>query len=94
MEGLRKKVRESKSERGETFEQFGERLKNYHTKWLDLGKVGHTFDELQDFLLRDQFLQICGKDLATFLKERVFEKVGDMTRQADLYAENRVVHSW
>ncbi len=51
VEGLRKKVRDSKPERGETFEQFGERLKSYHCKWLDLGKVGHTFDELQVFFI-------------------------------------------
>ena len=58
-------------------------------RWIECGKVVKSFEGLVDFLLRDQFLTMCGKELYLFLKERSFTNILDMATQADLFAEAR-----
>jgi len=88
-QGFRKKFKYSKPERGETFTQFVSRTCNYLQQWVECGKVVKTFEGLMDFLLRDQLLTTCGKELYLFLKERSFTSIYDMATQADLFAEAR-----
>lgn len=42
-----------------------------------------------DYLLRDQLLAICSRELYLFLKEKMFVQLDDMAAQADLFAEAR-----
>ena len=35
--------------------------------------------------LREQFLEVCSKDLAVYLKERVIASLEDLTKAADRY---------
>ena len=88
-EGFRKKFRESKSEKGETVHQFVARLSRYFCRWVELSGITKTYDGLQDFMVREQYLSICGQNLAIFLRERTPKDTKEMTRLAEQYIEAR-----
>ena len=46
-----------------------------------------TFEAVCDFLARDQFLEIANQDMFVFLKPKSFKTLGDMARDADLFAD-------
>ncbi|MES9950706.1 MAG: hypothetical protein ABW118_17245, partial [Candidatus Thiodiazotropha sp.] len=87
--GFRKKFRFSKPEKSETFMQFSSRLNSYFVKWLSLANIGKSFDEICDFMVRDQFLESCSRELYVHLKPKVFTCMADMAKEADLFAEAR-----
>lgn len=90
-EGFRQKFRESKPEKGETSSQFVSRLQSYLGRWMKLGNVAESFEGIKDLFLREQFLGVCNKNLALFLKERTPNSVDEMTNLADKYLEARGV---
>jgi len=90
-EGFRKKFKSSMPEIEETFGQFSVRIDNYLERWIEMSKTEKSYNKLKDLMLRDQFLQCCGKDLALFLKERIPRNMEEMSRLADQYAEERAM---
>ena len=88
-EGFRKRFKVARPETGETFVQYLRRSMNYLERWLELGKIVKSYEGVIDFLLRDQLLSICNKDLYLFLKEKMFTDGNEMAVQADLFAEAR-----
>ena len=88
-EGFRRRFRSGRPEKGETFVQYVSRAKNYLQRWLQLAKVDESYEALIDFLLRDQLLGTCSRDLYLFLKEKRLTKANDMAMHADQYAEAR-----
>ncbi|XP_033726451.1 uncharacterized protein LOC117316074 [Pecten maximus] len=87
--GFRRRFREGRPEKGETFSQFAVRLESYFLRWMEMAGSGKSSDELKDLMLRDQFVCACGNDLTLFLKERVPSSVKEMAKLADQYAEAR-----
>ena len=90
-EGFRQKFRTSKQETGETAGLFVIRLKNYLSRWTEVGKVLESFEGLRDLLLREQFLAVSNKNLVLFLKERKIKSVNEMTELAEQYMEAHTV---
>ena len=90
-EGFRKRFRESKSEKGETVYQFVARLSRYFRRWVELSGINKTYDGLEDFMVREQYLSTCGQDLTIFLRERIPKDTKEMTRLAEQYIEARGV---
>ena len=88
-DGFRKRFRNCRPEVGETFTQFSKRLVRYIHRWMELAKTDKTFEGLLDLMLRDQFIQSCGKDLTLFLRERVPKSVDEMSKLADQFREAR-----
>ena len=84
---FKRKFRESRPEKSETFRQFSSRMASYLEKWLTMAKVEKTFEAVCDFLARDQFLEIANQDMYIFLKPKSFKTLGDMARDADLFAD-------
>ena len=84
---FKRKFRESRPEKSETFRQFSSRMASYLEKWLAMPKVEKTFEAVCDFLARDQFLEIANQDMYVFLKPKSFKTLGDMARDADLFAD-------
>ena len=84
---FRKKFRDCRPEKAETFRQFSSRMASYLEKWLAMAKVEKTFEAVCDFLARDQFLEIANQDMYVFLKPKSFKTLGDMARDADLFAD-------
>ncbi|XP_071958826.1 uncharacterized protein [Antedon mediterranea] len=88
-DGFRHKLRTAKPEYGESGPQFAARLSNYLDRWIDLAEGEKTFQGLKDLLLREQFTDGCGKDLALFLRERQPKTIQAMTEIAEPYLEAR-----
>ena len=53
--GFRKKFRNDRPERSETFIQFGSRSRSYLDKWINMAKIENTFEAICDFMARDHF---------------------------------------
>ena len=87
--GFRKKFRYSRPERSETFIQYSSRLCSYLNKWLTMAKVEKSFEAVCDFMVRDQFLEACSRELFVHLKPKAFENLDAMAKEADLFAEAR-----
>ena len=67
---FRKKFRDCRPEKAQTFRQFSGRLASYLDKWLGLAKVEKTYEAVCDFLARDQFLDCCSHELYLYLKPK------------------------
>ena len=88
-DGFRKRFRNCRPELGETFMQFSTRLARYIDRWLDLSKTDKTFEGLLNLMLKDQFMQSCGKELRLFLRERIPKTIDEMSELADQFREAR-----
>ena len=86
---FRKKFRDCRPEKAETFRQFSGRLASYLDKWLGLAKVEKTYEAVCDFLARDQFLDCCSHELYLYLKPKTFKVMGELAHEADLFADAR-----
>ena len=84
---FRKKFRDCRPEKAETFRQFSGRLGSYPDKWLGLAKVEKTYEAFCDFLARDQFLDCCSHELYLYLKPKPFNVLGELAHEADLFAD-------
>ena len=87
--GFRKKFRNDRPERSETFIQFGSRLRSYLDKWINMAKIENTFEAICDFMARDQFLESCSRELYVHLKPKTFKNLDEMAKEADLFAVAR-----
>ena len=86
---FRKKFRDCRPEKAETFRQFSGRLASYLDKWLGLAKVEKTYEAVCDFLALDQFLVCCSHELYLYLKPKTFKALGELAHEADLFADAR-----
>ena len=84
---FRKKFRDCRPEKAETFRQFSGRLASYLNKWLGLAKVEKTYEAVCDFLARDQFLDCCSHELYLYLKPKPFKVLDELAHEADLFAD-------
>ena len=76
--GFRKKFRNDRPERSETFIQFGSRLRSYLNKRINMAKIENTFEAICDFMARDQFLESCSRELYVHLKPKTFKNLDEM----------------
>ncbi|XP_033101459.1 uncharacterized protein LOC117104684 [Anneissia japonica] len=88
-DGFRHKFRVARPETGESGHQFAARLDNYLSRWIDLAEANKTYDGLKDLLLREQFTDGCGRELALILRERQPRTIQAMAEIAEQYLEAR-----
>ncbi len=88
-DGFRKRFKTARPEQSETFTQFSVRLENYATRWIEMSNTDKVYESLLDLILREQFIQACGKDLSLFLRERTPAHLTDMVKLADQFCEAR-----
>ena len=91
-DGHHRKFRVSKPEVDESPEQFIVRLDRYLLRWLELSDTKRTFDSLKDFIVKEQFIDSCPKDLAIHLRERAPETFTKIAKIADQYLEAHGKH--
>ncbi|KAJ8050336.1 hypothetical protein HOLleu_03495 [Holothuria leucospilota] len=85
-DGFRKKFRTVRPTKEETGTRFSTRLKNLLQRWLELSRV-KDYDGLFDLILREQFLNCCSQEHATFLRERKPADIKEMAKYTDQYLE-------
>ena len=83
---FKRKFRESRPEKSETFRQFSGRMASNLEKWLAMAKVEKCFEAICDFLARDHFLEIVNQDMYVFLKPKLLKTLGAMAKDAELFA--------
>ena len=88
-DGFRMKFRDSKPDKDETPDQFGDRLDSYLTRWLELSDTSEDYEALKTLFLREQFMNSCGKYLATYLRERGPKTLRELYELAERYLEAR-----
>ena len=54
-----------------------------------MAKVEKSFEAVCDFVARDQFLEVCSREMFVHLKPKAFENLNAMAKEADLFAEAR-----
>ena len=54
-----------------------------------MAKVEKSYEAICDFMVRDQFLDSCSRELYVHLKPKTFKDLEEMDREADLFAEAR-----
>ena len=86
---FRKKFRNDRPERSETFIQFGSRLRSYLDKWINMAKIENTFEAICDFMVHDRFIESCSRELYVHLKPKTFKNLDEMAKEVDLFAEAR-----
>ena len=93
---FRKKFRDCRPEKAETFRQFSGRLGSYLDKWLGLTKVEKTYEDVCDFLAQDQFLDCCSHELYLYLKPKLLKVLGELAHEADsvIYLQIWADESW
>jgi len=86
-EGYRSRFRNAKFFKGESGMQFGNRLKNYLKRWIDLSGGEKSYDGLMDLVLMEQYMNACDKSMILFLKEHEVKNFEDLIKYAELYVE-------
>ena len=83
-DGFRHKFRSVRPEKSETCMSFSIRMSHFFGRWLEMSKVTNR-EELEDLVLREQFLASVSKDLAVFIRERAHTSLNEMVESADNY---------
>ena len=86
-EGFRNQFYEGKARQGETAEEFMTRLFKYLTKWMSLGEIPNTYEELRDLVVREQFLRTIDKDIYMYLREKKLKTSKEVIEYADRYIQ-------
>ena len=85
-DGYQLKFKKSRPEPAEKPDQFIHCLKDYLKKWMMFLKCDpKSAEEVTNMFLREQFLEVCSKDLVVHLKEREIASLEDLTNAADCY---------
>ena len=69
VDDYRRKFYHTKQNADENVTQYVSRLEYFLDSWIQLSEIYETFGALKEFLLQDQFLNSCPKELATFIRE-------------------------
>jgi hypothetical protein len=86
MGNYKKKFRTERPRENETFVVFLARITRYLEGWLRLSKVDKFYEKLLDFILRDQFLDICNGELYQNISSKKLVSARDVAEDADLFA--------
>ena len=84
-DSFRMKLRNSKPDQQEAFSAYGERISHYLRQWISLSKVKETYNDLFEFILIEQTLASCSKDLQVYLQEKNPADFTELLKEADIY---------
>ena len=86
-DGFRLKFREGQPESGESPGQFLTRIGNYLARWMKLANAGETYEGLRNLIIMEQYIRMCPKDLAVYLKERHHETMEEVAVASEKFLE-------
>ena len=84
-EAYRRKFRNARKERGETFERFADRSESYLQKWIRLTDSKMDLQGLTQLVLLEQFRDSLQPEIRLFAAEHGAVKLTDYVRLADRY---------
>ena len=89
-QGYRERFRNAKPEGQESPGQLIVRIRNYFNKWAELSEVGKTFEGVEKLMVREQFTNLCPRDVSIFLRER---KTRNLKKLALMAEQSLDVHN-
>ena len=84
-QGYREKFRKCRPEKEESPEQYIFRMQTYLEKWIELSKSEQSYEGLRDFIVKEQVIDSCPKDLGIHLLERAPADLKELAQLADQY---------
>ena len=91
-EGFRHNFRNYRPEKDETPEEFVAKISNYFERWIQLSRIGNTFDDLVDLMIREQFIVCCPREMIAYLKEKECSSKQDILKWSKLYVQAHGLH--
>ena len=88
-EGFHERFRNGVPSSDESFHAYYTRLVGLFNRWLSMKNIGKDYDSLFDFMIVEQMLAGCCKELRVHLKERRLVKSKDIIEEANAYREAR-----
>ena len=85
-DAYRKKFRNTRKDKGETYAQLADRQDTYLRKWIDLSEIDHTFEGLVSLLQVEQLRDSLPAEIKTFAAEQGAGKLAEVVQVADRYA--------
>ena len=85
-EGYRLKFRKCEPEESENPTELFNRITKYLEKWIELAKA-RDYEKLKTLLIKEQFLNICNKQLAMYLNEHPFKGMKEMCDRMERYLQ-------
>ena len=85
-EGYRLKFRKCEPEESENPTELFTRITKYLEQWIELAKAT-DYEKLKTLLIKEQFLNICNKQLAMYLNEQPFKGMKEMCDRAERYLQ-------
>ena len=86
-EGFRKKFHGVRMSKGETVSQFMSKLMDYFDRWLELAEVRPRYDDLHDFIVKEQFLHACPSEVSIHIREKEVKTIADVVHAAEVYMD-------
>lgn len=81
----RKQFRGMKAGTDESYVHFLAKLEQVLSRWLVLSDVKKDYDQLFNFMIRDQFIASCSPEVRVYLNERSVGSNAELAKAADLY---------
>ena len=82
---LRNKFRQAKPQDGESFSQFGIRIRGYLDRWIELSETSLSYEGIRDLQIREQTLGVGSAELLVFIEERTPGSFKEMCSIAEQY---------
>ena len=89
-DGFGQKYRLSEPEARKTFDQLYTRTDGYPDRWIELSEKEMSYQEMKEFMKKEQFLSICQQNLAIYLKQVAPCDHKKMRKYAEQYLSARV----
>ena len=86
-EGFRKKFHGVRMDKSETAHQFMAKLGDYFDRWLELAEIGDTYEELRDFIVKEQFLHACPKEVSVHIREKELKTPETVVHAAEVFMD-------
>ena len=64
------KFKKSRPLNEETASEFIYRINTYFEKWIELASCDATFEGLEELFVREQFIEVCSKELEVYVREK------------------------
>ena len=61
--------------------------KTHLDKWVDMSQADKAYEGLRDLFIKEQVIEICPKDLSTYLQERTPRNLDEMAKIGEKYLE-------
>ena len=68
--GYKNKFKKCTPLNDETASEFIHRITTYFEKWTELASCETTFEGLKELLVREQFIEVCSKELGIYIREK------------------------